>query len=57
MKNKSTLKIVHRQEEEEVSDISQQEIYHQLSQVKKDLESILTLLNQQLGVPLECHPS
>lgn len=55
MKNKSTLKIVHRQED--VSDISQQEIFHQLSQVKKDLESILTVLNQQLGVPLECHPS
>lgn len=54
MKKKSPLKLVHRQDD--VSDISQKEIYHQLSQVKEDLESIITLLDQELNLLLDYHP-
>ena len=55
MKNKPTLRIVHRKEN--FSDLSAQEIYHQLSEVKEDLETIITLLDQELTLLLDYHPS
>lgn len=48
MKNKSNLKVVHRQKD--ISSCASEEIYQQLSEVKEDLQAIISLLDQHLDL-------
>lgn len=48
MKNENNLKVVHRQED--LSICSPEEIYQQLSEVKEDLQEIISLLDQHFDL-------
>lgn len=48
MKNKSNLRVVHRPEN--ISVYAPEEIYLKLSEVKEDLQEIISLLDQQLDL-------
>lgn len=48
MKNTPNLKVVHRQQN--ITSCSPEEIYQQLSEVKEDLQDILSLLDQQFDL-------
>lgn len=48
MKNEPKLKVIHRQPH--ISHYTPEEIYRQLSEVKEDLQAIITLLDHHLDV-------